>query len=77
MHGKLESANNRFRKALAAGSSDREIVTEIYWTALSRPPSTGELTSAFRHIARASDRAAALTDVCWAILNTNEFVFQH
>ena len=77
VHGKLESANNRFRKALAAGSSDREIVTEIYWTALSRPPSTGELTSAFRHIAGASDRAAALTDVCWAILNTNEFVFQH
>ena len=77
VHGKLESSGNRFRKALAAGRNDREIVRELYWTAFSRPPTEVEEASARRHIAAANDRAAALADVCWAILNTNEFMFQH
>jgi hypothetical protein len=63
--------------ALATGSSDLEIVAELYWTAYSRPPSPGELAVASRHIAQAADRATALADVCWAILNTNEFLFQN
>ena len=77
VHGKLESSGNRFRKALAAGRNDQEIVRELYWTAFSRPPTEVEEASAQRHIAAANDRAAALADVCWAILNTNEFMFQH
>ena len=77
VHGKLESPDNRLQMALAAGNSDLEIVTELYWTALSRPPAPGELTVASRHIAQAADRATALADVCWAILNTNEFMFQN
>ena len=77
VHGKLESSGNRFRKALAAGRNDREIVRELYWTAFSRPPTEVEEASARRHISAANDRAAALADVCWAILNTNEFMFQH
>ena len=77
VHGKLESGDNRFRKALAAGKSDHEIVDELYLAALSRLPSTEERESARRHIAKSDNRAAALADVCWAILNTNEFVFQH
>ena len=77
VHGKLESRDNRFRKALAAGKSDHEIVEELYLAALSRLPSTEEREFARRHIAKSDNRAAALADVCWAILNTNEFVFQH
>jgi len=77
VHSKLESPENRFRKALADGGGDQKIVTELYWTALSRPPTPGEWSAASRHIARSADRAAALADVCWAILNTNEFMFQH
>jgi len=77
VHGKLESPDNRFQMALAAGSSDQEIVSELYWTAYSRPPSSTELNVASRHIAKAVDRATALADVCWAILNTNEFMFQN
>jgi hypothetical protein len=77
VHGKLESGDNRFRKALAAGKSDHEIVGELYLAALSRLPSTEERESARRHIAKSDNRAEALADVCWAILNTNEFVFQH
>jgi hypothetical protein len=77
VHGKLESGDNRFRKALAAGKSDHEIVDELYLAALSRLPSTEERESARRHIAKSDNRAEALADVCWAILNTNEFVFQH
>ncbi|MEC9080989.1 MAG: DUF1549 and DUF1553 domain-containing protein [Verrucomicrobiota bacterium] len=77
VHGKLESSDNRFRKALDAGSSDQGIVTELYWMAYSRPPSQEELTVAIQHIAQAVDRSTALADVCWAIFNTNEFMFQN
>jgi len=77
VHGKLESSDNRFRKALDAGSSDQGIVTELYWMAYSRPPSQEELTVAIQHIAQAADRPTALADVCWAIFNTNEFMFQN
>jgi len=52
-------------------------VEELYLAALSRPPSKEEREFARRHIAKSNNRAVALADVCWAILNTNEFVFQH
>jgi len=29
------------------------------------------------HLTSKEDRVEALEDICWAILNTNEFLFQH
>jgi hypothetical protein len=40
-------------------------------------PSAEELATATGHITAASDRNRALEDVCWAILNGHEFLFQH
>ena len=77
LYNKLRDANNRFRQMEAAGKSDEEIVTQLYLAAVCRPPTEKELEAARNHLASKEDRIAALEDVAWAVINTNEFLFQH
>ena len=77
IHQKLRNEQNRFRKAIAAGRSDEEIIGELYLAAVCRPPSSAELEAALNQITIRGERAAAFEDICWALLNTDEFLFQH
>jgi hypothetical protein len=77
VHGKLRDENNRFKKLAAEGKSDQEIISELYLAALCRLPTEAELQAATKHIAAQPERTAALEDVCWALLNAKEFLFQH
>ena len=45
--------------------------------ALCRQPTEPELEKALAHIASQEDRLLGLEDVCWALLNAKEFLFQH
>jgi hypothetical protein len=77
IYGKLRDQNNRFRKLLAAGKPHPEIIEQLYLAAVCRKPSEKELAASMAHLASKSDPIVALEDICWAILNTNEFLFQH
>jgi hypothetical protein len=77
IYGKLRSEQNRFRKLLAAGKPHEEIITELYLAGVCRKPSEKELQASLSHLAAKNDPVVALEDICWAILNTNEFLFQH
>jgi hypothetical protein len=77
IHEKLRDPNNRFRKSLAAGSTVEHVIREIYLAALCRPPSEIELTAALEHCSKNPDPIAGVEDVCWALFNTDEFLFQH
>jgi len=77
IHEKLRDANNRFRVAAAAGRPTDEIVREMYLAAVCRPPTEQELQTALAHIGQREDVASGLEDVCWALFNTDEFLFQH
>ena len=77
VHEKLRDPKNRFRRSLAAGKSPAETIRELYLAALSRPPSTAELEVALAHCAKRNDLAAGIEDVCWALFNIDEFLFQH
>ncbi|MBC7855158.1 MAG: DUF1549 domain-containing protein, partial [Pirellulaceae bacterium] len=77
IYNKLRDQNNRFRKLLAAGKPDNEIITDLYLSAVCRKPTEKELQASLSHIAAKGDKIIALEDICWAILNTNEFLFQH
>ena len=77
LHGKLQSANNQWRKQIAEGRKDGEIIADLYRAALCRPPTDSELATATRYVAGRADRGAALSDVAWSVLNLNEFLFQH
>lgn len=60
-----------------AGSSNDEIVRELYFAALSRPPTESELRVARQHIETSDDGRQAFEDIAWALLNSQEFLFQH
>ena len=77
IYERLRDANNRFRKSLAANVSLEDTVRELYLAALCRQPSETELATAIEHSKTRTDTASALEDICWALLNTDEFLFQH
>jgi hypothetical protein len=72
----LTENDNRLGQLLASGKSNTQIVQELYWSALSRSPRAEELSSAVRHMDRATDRRQALEDLAWALVNAKEFVLR-
>ena len=74
---KLRDPNNRFRRLLAAGQPPEAILEELYLAAVCRTPTPQEREAALAHLASKDDPASAFEDITWAILNTNEFLFQH
>jgi hypothetical protein len=77
VHAKLKDSNNRFRQGLAAGQSTAAIIEELYLAALCRKPTGDELQAMLAHSAVRGDPLAALEDIAWALINTDEFLFQH
>ena len=77
LHGRLGSKKSRISHLLNAEKSDNEIVTELYLAALARRPSIDEMKLAKKHITKSKSREIALSDICWSVLNLNEFLFQH
>jgi hypothetical protein len=77
LHKKLRDSNNRFRASLTNGNSVEETIRELYAATLCRQPSDAEVKAALKHCAKREDPAAGVEDVCWALFNTDEFVFQH
>ena len=77
IHAKLKNESNRFRKMIAAEASNEDIVKQLYLAALCRHPEESEMANVTAYLAKKEDREAAFEDVCWALINTNEFLFQH
>ena len=68
-----------FLYELAKGDQqDTDKIERLYLAALSRTPSREELKLAQQlWLAKNGDTAAALEDIWWAILNSNEFILNH
>jgi len=55
-----------------------EIAEELYVSILSRPPTAEDRREVADYLKkRPSDRAAALRDLCWALMTSAEFRFNH
>ena len=72
----LTDKDNRLTVLLASGQSNAGMVGELYWTALSRPPTAHESDTAVKLLDDATDKRAALEDIAWALLNAKEFVLR-
>jgi hypothetical protein len=72
----LAREDNRIARLLSSGKSNREIVEELYWSALTRPPTETEMNGALSLVPKAKDRRQGFEDVTWALLNAKEFVLR-
>lgn len=72
----LRDSENRLGRLLGSQRTDAEIVEELYWTALSRPPTEDEQSAALAHLERASSRRVGLEDLAWSLMNANEFLLR-
>jgi len=75
----IQAKGNLLDQLLSGKLTDKEILAELYWTAINRPPTTEEQEGLLQHIADrpGSGRRGALEDISWALLNSKEFLFRH
>jgi hypothetical protein len=72
----LSRKDNRIGQLIEAGRSDEQIIEELYWSALTRPPTDDERKEMADHVRDSKDRRKGLEDVAWALLNAKEFVLR-
>ena len=73
----LTATDNRIAQLLKAGTANREMVAELYWSALSRAPTELEDTAALTYLEEAKELRPALEDLTWSLLNAKEFVLRY
>lgn len=77
VNGMLTAQNNLLHQMREAGLKPVEMIQRMYLRALSREATEEELQVHLSYIQTHQDVKQALEDTCWAILNRNEFLFQH
>jgi hypothetical protein len=86
LNNKLRAPNNSVDMLIRLGFSDEQIVDYLYMASLSRHPSVGESSALVQGLAQAEkekvpgaddSRRAALIDMSWAFLTSQEFMFNH
>ena len=65
------------KQRLDAGVEPVAIIQELYLRCLSREPTEDELKELLAHVSESTEPLPALEDVFWALLNSQEFIFNH
>jgi hypothetical protein len=78
LNGKISASDGRLAKMIQGGKNDLDTLNDLYLATLSRYPTPAEMHAALKHVHVAKEkRRAALEDVLWALLNTEEFLYNH
>jgi len=79
LNGKLEKKGNIVDRWLTSKTSAEQIVDQLYLSALARRPTDHERTGILQVLAETKDaeRRATLEDLCWGVLSSREFLFNH
>ncbi len=72
----LDNPNNRLTTLLSSNQSPDQMITDLYWTALSRPPTSIERSESVKYLSETKDKRQGLEDITWALLNAKEFVLR-
>ncbi len=73
MRSKLAESRNRIASLLARDSEVSQSVEDLYLATLTRAPTEAESQRMAEYITQSKDRRAALEDVLWALINSQEF----
>ncbi len=76
---KLRAKGSRIEQLFATNATNHEIISEVYLSALSRPPNDDEMLRLLQAIADAKgdDRRVVIEDLFWSVLSSREFLFNH
>lgn len=74
---KVRSDSGTLAVMIRDAKKDEEIVEHFYLSALSRYPTAEERDLCLTGIGRAPTRTRGLQNMLWALLNTNEFLYNH
>lgn len=74
---KLTDKGGFVTELLKPGKTPEQTIDEIFLRTFSRPPRTAERQAAATLIDGAPNRRQAIEDLLWALLNANEFLFNH
>ena len=72
----LSHQENKIGQLLKNGKDDLEIIDELYWSILTRPPVDEEWSAFLSYLNMSSNRRSALEDVAWSLLNAKEFLLR-
>lgn len=76
INSQLATRGNRLDGLLASNQPPEELVTQLYWITLTRPPAPDELQATVRHLEKSPDKRTALEDIAWGLFNSNEFLLR-
>jgi hypothetical protein len=74
---KVSSLNGYLSEALELNQEPDELVQNLYFRALCRPPTAEELSHWMGVLKGSSNQKEAIEDLFWALLNSREFAFNH
>lgn len=72
----LKHDSGRIAVSVSSDRSTEDILQDLYWTALTRPPSATEQQALTDYVNARPDRRTALEDIAWAVMNSHEFLLR-
>jgi uncharacterized protein DUF1553/uncharacterized protein DUF1549 len=72
----LAEKENHVNRLLSIDKSNREVLEELFWAALTRAPANEEMDELLSGLEFAKNRRAELEDILWGLLNSKDFVFR-
>lgn len=72
---KIADKQGRVARLVQTPLSNKERVTEIFLATLSRLPTSAEMKPSLDYLQQAKSPQQGLEGLMWALINTNEFIF--
>ena len=77
VQSKLAHADGRLTQLLDRGSSDAELLEDLFLATLARKPTPREKDSMLTRVGAAKSKREIYEDILWALISSKEFVFNH
>jgi hypothetical protein len=74
---KISHPKGRVAKLVESKASASDAVTELYLAAFARTPTAAERGRALKYLQAEPNLRRGLEDLCWALINSREFMYNH